>query len=244
MRITGSLYRECGSGPDCAEIHDTDEDKVIVQGDALRDVDADTYAGIRCGEGEDAVVVPRAALDGPRLSLDQMVEYIDARHTFDLLRVENRRTYASASDGGDFARFLSGEHEPLEGGQWMAKLAAERRAGRGRRKVHTIIDSEMSDYELFECAWAFPRTAAAGEDVRILDTEAGAVLDVPDFLLVDHQYVVVMHYGDDHRFAYARPLTGPDAAVYRALARALWSGAEDFRTWWANRSDLHRGDAA
>ena len=46
------------------------------------------------------------------LSLPELGELIDERHTFDLLRVQTLDRYDVGSDGDDFRRYLAGEAEP------------------------------------------------------------------------------------------------------------------------------------
>lgn len=242
MKITGVLADGCPHGHDCPRIHDTDGETVIVQGDRLDLLDPETHDSLRMPKQETAVVVPRELIYPPTLDLAGMAQWIDERHTFHLLRVENRRAYASASDGGDFARFLAGEREPLEGGAWQDRLRSSTRAGRRWTKLHVIEDDHLSAYEAYEFAWGFTGTTSAGEDVRVLSAAAGMFAEMPDFWVVDHEHVIRMSYDDDGRFAHALPVHGPDAATYRALARFLWSQGQPFSSWWAEHPEMHRRD--
>jgi hypothetical protein len=242
MSITGLLAEDprCPHGHDCPKVHDTDGDDVIVQGARIDDA---TRAELAMPDHEDAVALPRRVIYPPTMSLAEMAAWIDARHTFHLLRVENRRAYAAASDGGDFARFLAGEAEPKEGAAWQDRLRASTQAGKLWTKLHVIEDDRPSPYEQYEASWGFRYTTRAGEVVKILSVEPGTLADVPDFWVVDHEHVMRMTYDDAGRFAHAQPVTGPDAATYRALARLMWSQGQLFEAWWEAHPDLHR-DAA
>lgn len=240
MKITGLLADSCPHGHDCPRIHDTDGDTVIVQGDRLDLVDPATHEGLHLPDRETAVAVPRTLIYPPKLTLSEMADWIDQRHTFHLLRVENRRAYASASDGGDFARYLAGEAEPEQGAAWQDRLRAATRAGKAWTKLHVVEADDLSPYEQYEFEWGFAYTTQAGEIVKILSVEPGELAEVPDFWVVDHEHVVRMTYDDGGKFSHAQPITGPDAATYRALARLLWAQSEHFSEWWQARPYLHR----
>ena len=238
MNITGVLADSCPHGHDCPRIHDTDGDTVIVQGDRV--TDPAVLEGLHLPEREGAVEVPRGLIYPPRLTLSEMAAWLDERHTFHLLRVENRRAYAAASDGGDFARYLAGKAEPLEGGAWLDRLTASTAAGRLWTKLHVIEDGTLSPYERYEFDWGFQRTTHAGEVVKILSVEKGSITDVPDFWVVDHEHVMRMDYDDTGKFASAQAVAGPDAATYRALARMLWAQGEYFDAWWDAHPNVRR----
>lgn len=237
MKITGRLSDSCPNGDDCHRIHDTDGDQVIVQGDRV--VDPDLLATLHMPEHESAVVVDRTLIHPAPMDLPALSAWIDARYTGHLVRVENRRAYAAASDGGDFRRYLDGEDAPLEGGTWRERLRREAAAGRCRTKVHILGAGGPSDYERYELEWGFLNNVEAGEEIRILPDRPD-LHDVPDFYVIEHEHVVRMTYGADARFIGAQEVTGPDAAVYRALAVAVWSAATPFTAWWEAHPAFHR----
>ncbi len=234
MKITGLLAGKCPNGDDCPKIHDTDGSHVIVQGDLI--VDPTTVGKKSLPKGEGLVAVPRELIYPAGMTLPEMSAYILERHTFHLLRVENRRAYAAASDGGDFARYLDGADGPLEGAGWHNKLREWTGDGRIRTKVH-VVEGELSPYERYAFEWGFTRTTMAGEGVRVLEADPGELAGLPDFWVVDGEHVIRMDYDDTDKFSAAHVVTGPDAAAYRVLARVLWSEATNFDTWW----DTHPG---
>lgn len=234
MKITGLLANLCPNGDDCPKIHDTDGSHVIVQGDLITDPTTVGKKALPAGEG--LVSVPRELIYPAGMSLPEMSAWILERHTFHLLRIENRRAYAAASDGGDFARYLDGADGPIEGGAWGDKLRGWTAEGRIRTKIH-VVEGELSDYERYEFEWGFTRTVRAGEVVRVLEADPGVLTDVPDFWVVDTEHVVRMDYDDAGKFVAAHVVTGPDAATYRALARVMWAESTPFETWW----DAHPG---
>lgn len=242
MRITGRLADSCPNGHDCPRIHDTDGDHVIVQGDKV--TDPGVLADLHLPETETAVSVPRDLIYPAPMTLTEMAAWLDARHTRSLLRIENRDAYASASDGGDFARFLRGEDGPLEGGAWRERLARDTVAGRRWAKVH-IVRGELSAYESYCAHWAWPGTTAAGEFLQIHEAGPTDLVDVPDFFVVDGEHVVRSVYDERGKFTGAHVVVGPDAAVYRALASALLGASTAFGQWWdAHPDQHHRPNAA
>ncbi len=237
MQITGRLGDSCPNGHDCHRIHDTDGDQVIVQGDKL--TDPVLLAGLRMPEHEAAVLLDRTVMYPAPMGLGELATWIDARHTRHLVRIENQRAYASVSDGGDFQRYLDGEAAPLEGGAWRDGLRRHTAAGRIWTKVHIVAAGGPSDYERYEFEWGFRNNVEAGEEIRIL-TGRPDLHGVPDFWVIDHEHVARMAYDSAGRFVGAHALTGPDAAVYRALAVAVWSAAVPFAAWWDAHPEVHR----
>lgn len=230
---------DCPVGRQCPKIHPYTEADVIVQGDDLGQRDPDRLAALGLPAHEGAVVVPRRLVHPAYVTGDELDAWIDERFTHDLLRIENRRAYAVASDGSDFARFLAGEPEPTVVGPWFDQLDAEHAAGKTSRKAH-ITAAELSDYERYACAWGYARTVEHHEQVRMTEDRSGMFDDVPDFYVLDGAHVLRMDYADDHRFLGALPITGPDAAVYRALAEIVWSRGVEFRAWWATHPAARR----
>ncbi len=237
MRITGRLADSCPNGHDCPRIHDTDGSHVIVQGDLV--TDPQVLADLHLPEHEGAVSVPRDLIYPAPMTLAEMAAWLDARHTRTLLRVENQPAYASASDGGDFDRYLRGEPGPTEGEAWRDRLRADTAAGRQWAKVH-IVHGGLTDYERYEFEWGFTGTTAAGEDVRIHQARDGVLADLPDFFVVDGEHVVRSVYDPNGKFVQAHVVTGADAVVYRALAASIWADAVPFKEWWDARPDEHR----
>jgi hypothetical protein len=242
MQITGRLSDLCPNGPDCPRIHDTDGDHVIVQGDAL--TDPAMLAELHLPAHEAAVVVPRELVYPAPMDLAEMFAWITERHTFHLLRVENRARYSAGSDGEDFRRYMRGEADPTEGKSWQDHIRADTAARKTWTKLHIVHGPRLSDYERYEFDWGFRYTVDAGEQVRILQVGQDDLVDFPDFWVVDRQHVVVSIYDSSDRFTGARIVTGPDAATYRALAQVLWHDAQPFAAWWEQHPHEHRGRRA
>jgi len=210
---------------------------VIVQGDTV--VDPEVLATLHMPRHESAIMIDRTLIHPAPMDLPTLSAWIDARHTRHLIRVENLRAYAAVSDGGDFRRYLEGEDTPLEGDTWRERLRREAAAGRHRTKVHILAAGGPSDYERYEFEWGFRNNVEAGEEIRILPDRPD-LRDVPDFWVIDHEHVVRMTYGADARFVGATAVIGPDAAVYLALAVAVWSAAVPFTAWWDAHPEFHR----
>lgn len=235
-KITGVLADDCPNGDDCPRIIDTDGDDVIFQGKRLT---PELRAQLHLPDDEDAVTGPRTLVRPQAMTLPEMGAHLRDLHTTHRLRIENRRAYASASDGGDFARYLDGAPEPLEGAAWRERLRADTAAGKRWAKVHVVV-GDLSDYERYEFEWGFTRTVAAGEQVRIYEAQPGELDELADFTVIDHQHVVHAVYDSDDQFVYGEPVTGLAAAPYRILARQLWERAVDFHTWWDAHPEARR----
>src|SRR6266536_4703972 len=121
-----------------------------------------------------------------------------------VFRLETRDRYTVDSDAGNVARYLAGEPAPSMDvkGPWLQRLERERMEGKRRTRVH-VLHSPLSDYLRYECEWGYVYTAAAGEEIHILDlAEVPRPADIvdEDFLLLDDAHVVVVHYDEDDRF--------------------------------------------
>lgn len=237
MKITGRLADSCPHGHDCPRIHDTDGDEVIVQGPTL--TDPDMLAHLDMPTHESAVKVPRSLIYPEPMTLREMGQWIGERHTFHLLRVENRDHYTSGSDGGDFQRFLRGEAEPLEGRAWQQAIAADTLQGRTWAKAH-IQRGAPSEYEQYAYSWGFAHTVPAGEQVRIVEAHPHELAAVPDFFVIDREHVVRSIYDEVGHHIGAQVVVGIDALVYRALAEMIWNRGVPFVPWWSDHPDYHR----
>jgi hypothetical protein len=138
------------------------------------------------------------------LSERELDEFFAAHFHATALRVEARDSYAVASDGGDFARYLAGEDapDPARKNAWLDELAADTAAGKRWQWVH-VVRSPLTDYLRFEFEWGYAVNIGAGAQVRILDLAerpAPAGLVAEDFWVLDGQAVLLMHYDGEGRF--------------------------------------------
>lgn len=157
-----------------------------------------------------------------------------------VFRMELLPAYAVASDGGDFGRYLEGEAEP----DWerkrpfMARLEQRRDDGLYQRRVR-ILSAMLSDYERFECDWAYRLNVPCGEDIRVLHRGEH---DVPsllgfDYWLVNDSTVLRMHYANDGKFQGAQE--APELLrVCRREARHTFREAEPFLQWWERHPEI------
>src|SRR5690349_21452596 len=98
------------------------------------------------------------------LDIEQTTEFFDQHYHRTAFRLETRDSYDVGSDGGDVARYLRGEPAPHAGRKnpWLEELAAERRAGRSRSRVH-VLATPLGDYLRYECEWGYVLNVQAGE---------------------------------------------------------------------------------
>lgn len=177
------------------------------------------------------------------LDEDQLFQWLQERHTYDLLRVEVQRGYDA--DDVDFRRFLDGAPTPdIEARSgWLQFLRDSTAAHRCWRKVH-VVDRDvlategLNDHERHEFEWGFSLTGSAGERVRIAEAHL-PVRALPDWYVVDDEHVLLMHF-DGGAFVGAEPASTQAAKAYRALALAYWDAGTEFADWWASHPQFHR----
>ena len=153
----------------------------------------------------------------------------------DLLRVEARDWYDSASDDPHFARFRTGQPTKVDEGwqAWLDKIATDTANGMTWRRVHVIARGiPLNDYLAFEFGEQYTRNAAAGEEIRILEVPADSLRLYSDVFVADGYRVAISTYDDTGKFLYA-----DDATARRSQASAAectWTYAAPFEEWWAN----------
>ena len=161
-----------------------------------------------------------------RLDGEQWRTFFDAfQHT--AFRLETRPIYDVASEREEYEGFLAtGRLSIPDVDSWLTRVRSFRASGRWIGRVH-VLHRPLTDYLRYELA-VYRHTAAAGEDIRILDLTSQPDPGLPgqDFWLFDETLVVRMDY-DDHGAQLGRELLeDTDPAPYAewqrlALARAL-----------------------
>lgn len=175
------------------------------------------------------------------LSLPELVEWIERRATFDLVRLETLPHYTSASDGADLERF---RRDPLarptvDKAGWLQTLRGARDAGTPWRRIR-MVHTPMTDYELYACHWGYPDNVANGEDVRVLVDGGDLALDqlVGDLFVADRVHVVRHVYDGVGRLVGARVVEDREvAAQLIAVTNTAWKAAAPFADWWAGRPE-------
>lgn len=164
----------------------------------------------------------------------------------DVFRLETLQTYMAASEAEELRRFLAGE--PATGAPPNQAWCDEVRAGIGRgvayQRVH-VVREPLSDYVRFECAWGYPASVHAGEDVRIVALRPGTPWPdgVPqhDLWLFDGVYRVDVTQGDGGVFVEGEITDDPDAVGEARRARdVVLSLAVPFGSYAAEFDDLMR----
>ncbi len=235
----------CPNLNDCPKVYEPIEDgRVPVRGDKL-----DIAQRAKLGplpDHEDVVLVPTTVLSDVRevLTLDELGDFIDRHHTFDLFRLEVLPFYNSGSDDDDLHRYLRGDPAPTAKVKQasLERIRTDTGAGRIRRRVHAVAEP-LTDYLRYEAEWGYVFNSSAGERIRIA-TLTEALTRVGDFFILDGEHVLRSRYDESCRFSHAEVLQ-PDATVpYVALAELLWDDAVDFAPWWAARPADHRDTEA
>lgn len=183
-------------------------------------------------------------------------QWLDDRFTTELFRLEALPVYTVDSDADNVERYLTGQPGPswADGGQWFDRLRTERAAGLRRYRVR-VLASPIGDYLRYECEWGYAYTAAAGEEIHILDlTEqhlpGGLAADLlaGDFFVADDEHVLLMRYDTGGRLLGAEPVSPDEAERYRQLRNLALSLSVPWEDWWGRhpevRRDHHSGDPA
>jgi hypothetical protein len=170
--------------------------------------------------------------------------YFAAHFRWTAFRLELRDSYAVASDGSDFSRYLAGEDLPdaTRKSAWLDELRADTAAGKTWQWVH-VVRSPLSDYLRYEFEWGYAINIHAGAEIRILDLSEQtrpAGLPDEDFWLLDGQNALVMHYDNAGRFVGADSAAAKDLPRYRRARDTAWETAEPFADYWARHPQYHR----
>ena len=81
---------------------------------------------------------------------------------------------------------------------WLQTVRAAKQRGAQMQRVR-LVESPLTNYQRFQCAWGYPANVTAGEDIRILDHRPSGLLAV-DYWLFDDTTAVVLEYDDAGRF--------------------------------------------
>ncbi|QXV63508.1 DUF6879 family protein [Amycolatopsis sp. TNS106] len=179
------------------------------------------------------------------LDEEQLGDYIDARFTRRLFRLETHDFLDVGSDGDDFQRYLAGQPGPdmARKNAWLDVLRSEVAQGKYTYRVH-VVRSPLTDYLRFDFEWGYVHNEEAGERIGILDLaerDAPSELINHDFWLIDDEHLVLMHYDDRGRFTGAEPVDDVnELARYQACAQAAWSAAQPFGDYWRGHPDAWR----
>jgi hypothetical protein len=161
--------------------------------------------------------------------------FLDSART-ELFRMEVQRVYDVGTDGSDYADYLAGRPGPdMEAKRaWMDQIRGEVARGLITRRVH-IVESPLSDYLRYEMDWGYTYNAAAGEQIRILDTsrcECPPEMPDHDFWIRDNTEVVRMHYDGEGRYLGAEVLPPHHLSLYQQARDAAWAAAMPFGEYW------------
>lgn len=167
-----------------------------------------------------------------------MSEFVTGQAWADLLthyrssawRYECQGEYHEPDEAEPLRQFLAGESCDLSYmTPWLDGIRSAVAAGKTIGRVRVLTDP-LTDYLRFEMAIA-EHNEAAGEDIRVLDADQAAALDLGDhdFWLFDDDTVAVMHFdADGFRGATVEQEPGT-VARYRHLRDRALRYARPFR---------------
>jgi hypothetical protein len=165
--------------------------------------------------------------------------FLDFRYT--AYRLETLQRYDVAYEKNEFSRFLSGESRGTFPGisEWIDNTVVKAvAAGKRIHRVH-IVETPLSDYIRFECAWAYEHTVTAGEDVRIIVVSAGEWPELPhfDYWLFDSSLLIAMSYDEEGTFTSAEIVEEPSTIVEANRWRDVAIGASTAYRDFAGKFD-------
>lgn len=170
------------------------------------------------------------------LTENELGEFIDARFTHTLFRLETLDHIEVGADVEDFGRYKQGLSGPdmAQRNQWLDVIRDEVAYGKHTYRVH-VVRSPLSTYLRFCFEWGYVHNSAAGEHIGILDEAEQTVpsdLIRQDFWLIDGEHLVLMHYDDRGRFVGATVGADSDTPRYRSCADAAWATSVRFEDYW------------
>jgi hypothetical protein len=130
-------------------------------------------------------------------------------------RLETLQRYDVSYEEEPFAAFLNGQPQPADPSkdEWLSMIMSAVAAGKSFRRVH-LVSEPLTDYLRYEIGCSYAPNAEAGEDIRILPGEPGALgLPDHDYWLFDSRDLWVMSYDSDGRFLYAELTEDPTTIV-------------------------------
>ena len=135
-------------------------------------------------------------------------------------RLETLPQYDVPQEAEVLARFKRGEPVNLpDDHPWLARVRQHCGAGKVMRRVR-VVSYPLTDYLRMELSW-YPKSVAAGEDIRITETQLTG-----DFWLFDERTVVVLHYDPEGRFTGATTEQGSLTRYLSIRDRALADSME------------------
>jgi hypothetical protein len=146
----------------------------------------------------------------PAGSVDWLELFGRFEHT--CFRLETRQQYDVPGEADLIRSFLAGQEPAIQPDkeQWPEIVRAAVTAGKIMQRVHVVAEP-LTDYLRFEISWSYPRSAVAGEDIRI--SRAIAALPRTDYWLFDSRALARLHYDVDGRLETVELEDDPAAVV-------------------------------
>jgi hypothetical protein len=207
MKLT-RLSGTCYDGT-CPTLYRSDAGTLVVQGRIVETSD------LTPPEGEAVVEI------APELVPDLLKQITDlgwwlANFQRSAFRLERLQAYFNPAEAELLAAFQRGEDVQVpDDHPWPPLVHRATQAGKTMQRVR-MVEHPLSDYLRFELS-LFPRSAEAGEDIRIASLDDHPELEAcqEDFWLFDDEVVVVLTYDERGRFLGSR--IEPDLDRYRKL---------------------------
>jgi hypothetical protein len=130
-------------------------------------------------------------------------------------RLETLQRYDVSYEEDTYAAFLAGRpsYPDMAKNAWTGMISQAVAAGKSFRRVH-VVSEPLTDYLRYEIEWSYGPNVAAGEDIRVLPGQPGALgLPDHDYWLFDSRDLWVMEYDGDGRFLHAEQVSDPAVIV-------------------------------
>ena len=118
---------------------------------------------------------------------------------------------------------MAGEPDVSYHENWLRMVREATAEGRLFARVR-VVSLPLTDYSRFSM-WVSGYTRDAGDDIRYLTRDQADAAELPkhDYWLFDSRKLVMMHFGEDDRFARAEVIEDPSIIVehnyWRDVAR-------------------------
>jgi hypothetical protein len=159
----------------------------------------------------------------------------------DAFRLETLQAYAEPSESSPFNQYRRGNiPSPDFLNDWCQLVREHAKAGHVMRRIH-VVDLPLSDYMRFEVECCYRFSAAAGEEIRLLNraslTPSLVRLAQEDFWLFDNGTVMMNDYDHTGALFQARLTSDPRALeYYSSIDRKLWALGVPFKVFYEEQT--------
>jgi hypothetical protein len=146
-----------------------------------------------------------------------------------LFRLQIHPTYRVAAEEEEFKQFLAtGTYEIDLDDAALTRARARRADGKVAQRIY-LLSTPLTDYQRYVFRY-YHQLALAGEDLRIIDSTTMPVPRLPDhdFMLLDDETIIKVHYDPDGTWIGPELLATADVSEYVSYKQAAVAGSVPF----------------